>query len=465
MKFTERGAEGVKIAYVGGGSRGWAWGLMSDLVSCEDMSGEVRLYDIDREAALANEKIGAYFNNAEGAKSHWSYKACLTLGAALEGADFVVISILPGTFDEMESDVHTPEKYGIYQSVGDTTGPGGIVRALRLLPMIEVIAKEIEAHCPNAWVINYTNPMTMTVRMLYKTFPKIKAFGCCHEVFATQKLLAQMIEDMCGISGVTREEVKVNVTGVNHFTWLTEAHYKNIDLMPIYAKFADKYHETGYLKGKDDNWMNNSFDCSQRVKFDLFRRYGAIAAAGDRHLAEFCEGSWYLSSPMQVREWGFGLTTVAYRKKDLLERLEKSQRRLKGDDIVISNTGEEGVLQMRALLGLDTLVTNVNIPNIGQIPNLPLGAVVETNAVFSADSVRPVQTGELPMNIYPLISRIVSSQELVVEAVCNRDLDAAFVPFLNDPLVTIGPEDARRLFDEMVANTSKYLGMYNKERK
>ena len=461
MKFTERGAEGVKIAYVGGGSRGWAWGLMSDLASCEDMSGEVRLYDIDLEAAQNNEIIGNRFNVAKGAKSHWTYKAYSTLAEALKGADFVVISILPGTFDEMESDVHTPEKYEIYQSVGDTTGPGGIVRALRLLPMIEVIAKGVEEHCPDAWVINYTNPMTMTVRMLYKTFPKIKAFGCCHEVFATKLLLAKMLDDMCGIPDVSREDIKINVTGVNHFTWITDAHYKNIDLMPLYAKFADKYYETGFLKGKDENWMNNSFDCSQRVKFDLFKRCGYIAAAGDRHLAEFCEGSWYLSSPDAVKEWGFGLTTVDYRKKDLLERLEKSRKRVKGEDIEIVNTGEEGVLQMRALLGLDTLVTNVNIPNVGQIPNLPLGAVVETNAVFTAGSLRPVQTGELPMNIYSLVSRIVSAQELVVEAAATRNLELAFTAFVNDPLVPLKLEDARLLFNEMVINTAKYLDMYD----
>lgn len=462
MKYTANGVEEVKIAYVGGGSRGWAWGLMSDLVSCPDMSGEVRLYDIDHTAATNNEVIGNLFNNAEGARSHWNYRATSTLEEALNGADFVVISILPATFDEMESDVHTPEKYGIYQSVGDTSGPGGIIRALRLLPMIEVIAKGIESNCPDAWVINYTNPMTMTVRMLYRVFPKIKAFGCCHEVFGTQKLLASMLADMCGIEGIAREEIKVGVTGVNHFTWLTYAKYKNIDLFPIYKEFADRYYDTGYVKGKDENWMNNTFQCSHRVKFDLFRRFGLIAAAGDRHLAEFCEGSWYLSSPDAVRAWGFGLTPVSWRKHNLEERLEKSRKRLNGEDIVISETGEDGVSQMRALLGLDTLVTNVNLPNVGQIPNLPLGAVVETNACFRADSVEPIVAGELPMNIYPLISRIVASQELVVEAVINRDLDMAFTAFANDPLVTVGLEDARRLFDEMVANTSKYLGMYNK---
>ena len=460
MVFTENGADGVKIAYIGGGSRGWAWGLMSDLVSCSDMSGEVRLYDIDYGAAKNNEVIGNLFNNAEGAKSHWTYLAVPTLAEALEGADFVVISILPATFDEMRSDVHTPEKFGIYQSVGDTSGPGGIIRALRLLPMIEEIAIAIEKYCPKAWVINYTNPMTVTVRMLYKIFPKIKAFGCCHEVFGTQKLLSSMLDDMCGITDVPREEIKVSVTGINHFTWLTAAQYKNIDLFPIYKDFVDKYYETGFLMGKDDNWMNNCFECSHRVKFDLFRRFGIIAAAGDRHLAEFCEGKWYLSSPDAVKEWGFGLTPVSWREENLKERLQKSRERVAGRDIVLAETGEDGVNQMRAILGLSTMVTNVNLPNMGQIPNLPLGAVVETNAVFCADSVTPILAGELPINIYPLVSRIVAAQELVVEAAIERDLDKAFLAFANDPLVTVDLQDARLLFDEMVANTAKYLNMY-----
>ena len=124
MKYTNSGVEELKIAYIGGGSRGWAWGLMSDLAAAEDISGQVDLYDIDLEAARHNEIIGNKFNDAEGAKSKWTYHARETIGEALTGADFVVISILPGTFDEMQSDVHTPEKYGIYQSVGDTAGPG-----------------------------------------------------------------------------------------------------------------------------------------------------------------------------------------------------------------------------------------------------------------------------------------------------------------------------------------------------
>ena len=461
MKHYGNKVEELKIAYVGGGSRGWAWGLMSDLASADDISGEVRLYDIDMEAAKHNEIIGNKYNSAEGARSHWDYKAYETLGEALDGADFVVISILPGTFDEMESDVHTPEKYGIYQSVGDTSGPGGIVRALRTLPMIEEIALAIKEHCPNAWVINYTNPMTMIVRTLYKVFPKIKAFGCCHEVFGTQKLLATVLDEMLGIKNIKRDEIKVNVTGVNHFTWLTSAQYKNIDIFPIYAEFAEKYAETGYLKGKDDNWMNNVFDCSHKVKFDLFRRFGSIAAAGDRHLAEFCEGKWYLADPATAKSWGFGLTPVSWRKKDLKSRLERSERRRTGvDEIKLSQTGEDGVNQIRALLGLHTMVTNVNLPNMGQIPNLPKDAVVETNAVFTSDSVLPVMAGDIPTEIYPLVARIIAEQEIVVEAAMKRDADMAFKAFINDPLVTIGIDEAKKLYAEMLQNTKKYLKEY-----
>ena len=198
MKYVENKVKDVKIAYIGGGSRGWAWGLMSDLVSCEDMSGDVYLYDIDQEASKANEIIGNKYNSVEGAKSVWNYHAVENIEDALTDANFVVISILPGTFDEMEIDVHTPEKYGIYQPVGDSTGPGGIVRAIRTVPMFEEIAENIKKYSPNARVINYTNPMTLCVKTLYRVFPEIKAYGCCHEVFDTQSILATLAGEYLG---------------------------------------------------------------------------------------------------------------------------------------------------------------------------------------------------------------------------------------------------------------------------
>ena len=460
VKYTDKGAENVKIAYIGGGSQGWAWGLMSDLVLAPDMQGSVYLYDINYEASKRNEIIGNKYNNAEGAITRWDYVAVKTIDEALSGADFVVISILPGTMDEMESDVHTPEKYGIYQSVGDTTGPGGIIRAMRTIPMFEYIGEKIKEVCPGAWVINYTNPMTLCVKTLYRVFPEIRAFGCCHEVFGTQKLLAEMVRVYLG-EEVNRAEMKVNPVAVNHFTWLTEASYKNIDLFPLYKKFCEEYKD-GYKKAFDANWF--SVDCHNeaKVKIDLFRSYGWIAAAGDRHLAEFCEGKRYLESPERVAEMGFALTPVAHRRDDYAKREGRSDRLISGEDETkINPTGEDGVLQMRALLGLIELVSNVNIPNEGQIPNLPSGAIVETNAVFRANSLRPVFAGDVPCSIYPLVSRICGEQEALSDAIANRDTEAIFQIFANDPLVTCDMHDARKLFREMCENTKKYLTMYD----
>ncbi len=462
ITYTNGKAENVKIAYIGGGSRGWAWGLMSDLVSAEDISGDVYLYDIDYEAACHNEIIGNMYNSVEGAKTHWNYKAVKDEAEAYRDADFVVISILPGTFDEMESDVHAPEKYGIYQTVGDTTGPGGIVRAMRCVPMFEHIAERIREYCPNAWVINYTNPMTICVKTLYRVFPEIKAFGCCHEVFGTQKVLVQALLKCRGIEGVKREEIKVNPVAVNHFTWITEAKYKNIDLFPVYKEFADIYSETGYTENIDNNWANSAFFCAQRVKLDLFNRSGYIAAAGDRHLAEFCPGKWYLEDPEKVESWRFRLTTVKWRKEDLKERLQRSENLRNGSEkLEIKCTGEEGVNQIRALLGLADLVTNVNIPNRGQIPNLPIGAVVETNATFRDDTLTPVMAGDIPKEIYSLVSRVCAEQEMLDAAIANRDIEAVFEVFANDALVTCSLSDARSLFKEMLENTKAYLTMYD----
>ena len=462
MKYVENHtkAEDLKVAYIGGGSRGWARKLMSDLALEPALSGRMYLYDIDQEAAKANEIIGNMYTAKEGAVGKWEYFACDSLQEALMGADFVVISILPATFEEMGSDIHTPEKYGIYQSVGDTTGPGGIVRALRTIPMFKVFAEAIREYCPNAWVINYTNPMAMCVAALYRYFPKIKAFGCCHEVFATQRLICDAYNEKHG-ANLKRQDIYTKVLGINHFTWITEARYGNEDLWGCYAEFADKYYEGGYGK-PDTNWMNSHFACRQRVKFDLFKRYNVIAAAGDRHLAEFCPAKWYLANPDVVHKWEFGLTPISWRKGALSDYQRETIEIIEGTKALeFKESGEEGVLQMKALLGLSSMTTNVNLPNVGQITNLPLGMIVETNATFGHDSVTPVTAGAIPAGVDILVQRVAYNQELVVEAAVTGNYELAFKAFVNDPLVTISLEEARELFNEMLANTKDYLPAYN----
>lgn len=460
MKYANQKVTDLHIAYIGGGSRGWAWTFMTDLSMDDSLSGTIRLYDIDEAAAKNNEIIGNHLCSRPEASGKWNFTTCKTIEEALTGCDFVVISILPGTFDEMQSDVHLPEHLGIYQSVGDTAGPGGIIRALRTIPMFVQIAKAIQAYAPNAWVINYTNPMSLCVKTLYHTFPQIKAFGCCHEVFGTQKVLKGILEESCGIENVKREDIIVNVLGINHFTWFNEASYKGIDLFPIYREFIDKHFEEGYNE-PDKNWANSTFDCAHRVKFDLFRRYGLIAAAGDRHLAEFMPGDTYLKDPETVKSWKFGLTTVDWRKQDLQNRLARSRRLASfEEEIELVPTGEEGIQLIKALCGLTRMVSNVNIPNTYlQSPSLPASAVVETNAVFSRDSIKPLVAGEIPENVLALITPHTDNHERVLKAALTCDRELVYEAFLHDPLVKgrASEEDVKKLVNDMIESTIAYL--------
>ncbi|MCY7761807.1 alpha-galacturonidase LplD [Bacillus spizizenii] len=438
----------IKIAYIGGGSQGWARSLMSDLSIEERMSGTVALYDLDFEAAQKNEVIGNHSGDGR-----WRYEAVSTLKKALSGADIVIISILPGSLEDMEIDVHFPERCGIYQSVGDTVGPGGIIRSLRAVPMFADIARAIRDYAPESWVINYTNPMSVCTRVLYKVFPGIKAIGCCHEVFGTQKLLAEMVTERLGVEVLRREDIRVNVLGINHFTWVTEASYRHIDLLPIFHEFSSHYGESGYeLEG--ESWRDSVFRSAHRVAFDLFEMYGAIPAAGDRHLAEFLPGP-YLKQP---EVWKFHLTPVSFRKQDRDEKRKETEQLIAQKRGVAGKaSGEEGVNIIAALLGLGELVTNVNVPNQGQVSSLPLQAIVETNALVTRNSVQPIFSGALPKGVEMLAARHVSNQEAVAEAGLTNDRGLAFQAFLNDPLVTLDRRDAEQLFDDMLSKNHPVL--------
>jgi len=444
----------LKFCYIGGGSRNWAWVFIKDLAFEKEIGGTIYLYDIDYEAAKDNEALGNKVMDANN-PNQWVFKAEASLQKALQDSDFVFISILPKDFTEMMSDVHLPEKYGIYQPVGDTVGAGGLIRALRTIPMYEEIARAIKEYAPHTWVLNYTNPMSICTRTLYRIFPKIKAFGCCHEVFSTQKLLRRIVIDagLAKENEIKRADIKTRVLGINHFTWIDRASWKNYDLFPLYSDFVKKYFESGFcLEG---NWRETWFTTGNRVKMDLFKRYGIMAAAGDRHLVEFLPPSWYLKSPEMAESWQFSLTPVSWRitRRDDLKKQSADYRTGK-EKLIPEDSGEEGIKQIKALLGLGDLVTNVNLPNKGQMPDFPLCAVVETNAFFSLDRVEPIITEGIPLPVRALILPHIENQEGIVQASLDRSLEEAFKVFLNDPqLKALSREDAQKLFNEMTKNT------------
>ncbi|MCH5249042.1 MAG: alpha-glucosidase/alpha-galactosidase [Lachnospiraceae bacterium] len=452
----------IKIAYIGGGSKQWARKFMADLAVEEGLGGEIALYDIDIEAAERNFKIGSYVNQDERTKSKFEYKLYERIEDALEGADFVIISILPGTFKEMRSDVHVPEKYGVYQSVGDTVGPGGVLRAMRTVPIYEEFAAKIRDICPEAWVINFTNPMSICTKTLYDVFPQIKAFGCCHEVFHAQDFLTCVLKEIKGIS-VNRKQIYTDACGINHFTWITEARYKDIDLLSLLPEFIERFYEDGYYEGEDRfAFRYDTFAYGNKVKLDLYKKYGVLGAAGDRHLAEFMPGTWYLKDPETVKEWQFGLTTVDFREKQQAELIAESIEMAEGKkEFPVVKSDEEAVQLMKAIMGYETVVSNVNMPNTGQMPQMPIGSIVETNCVFSNGQVKPVVSKELPVAVANLVYQNCVNIDTAYEGIKERDLGKIYASFANQPLCgALSMDEEHELFKEMCFNTEEYIAPY-----
>ncbi len=443
----------IRIAYIGGGSRNWAHFLMKDLALCPHLGGELVLYDIDRAGARANVRIAERIFAHPDAVTSFRTTAARTPREALKGADFVVMSIEPGPITMRHADLEIPARCGIVQPVGDSTGPGGLLRALRAVPIYADYAHRIMNICPKAWVISYTNPMTLCTSALYAAEPKIRAFGCCHEVFGTQSRLAERVKRWFRVPRPKRAEISLDISGVNHFTFATAARWKGRDLFPRLRRelarpgaFRDRT-RTARGRKRRGEW----FRSDGLIACDLFVRFGALGAAGDRHLAEFVP--WYLGSEKELHRWGAVLTPYSYR----LANARRQRRKKYVLPEKLSGSGEEGVAQMLALLGVKPLDTNVNQPNRGQNPDLPLGAVTESYARFRKGSVKPKRAGRLPAALAAHMRHVCENQQLALCAALERDRDLAFQVLLSDPLVKLPTDRAWKMFTQMLRGAKKML--------
>ena len=441
--------EKVRICIIGGGSRLWAIQFLKDLTLQDKVGAHVVLYDIDKNAALSNEKVANEIFKVNGKSGVLSVSVSDTLAEGLKGSDFVIIAIEPGITDIRKYDLGLPEEYGIYQSVGDTTGPGGLMRAWRALPLFFDFARAIEKNAPNAWVINYTNPMTLCTAALYKAYPGIKALGCCHEVFGTENFIASIIAKKEEIETPDRRDVMVDVSGLNHFTFVTKALYKGVDYIPYLKEmvkdpstFPDLT-EKAKTRVADGKW----FESDHLVALSFLRDFGTLGAAGDRHLAEFVP--FFLNSDEEAWRYGFIRTPFSYRVE---EDKRKKSKVYTDEELVAAPSDEEGVDILLSLFGERTLKTNVNMPNRGQVRYLKEGHIVESNGYISADSIVPIVSTDPSLAIQSMVKRVETEQDLALEAIWNNDMDLLFQAFISDPLVNINVDKAHELFTRMIAS-------------
>ncbi len=459
LRTQPMAANDLSIAYIGGGSRQWAPTLIQDL-ALAPYSGEVRLFDANLPAARKNARFGNWVQDTKETRGQWDYAAVEDIESALDGADIVVMST---QYDPRETFVHDlmiPKQFGIYGAVSATIGPGGIMRALRTIPVYREFADQVRTHCPNAWVFNFTNPVHFVTRALYDEFPDIKALGLCHEVSGTRSHLASIAERELGVSA-TREDIEVNVKGINHFTWIDEARYRGHDLWPILEDVAD-LKEARQQFSTEEMADESPFVDHWQVTWELFRRFGLLPAAGDRHLVEYAN-SFLQGGRAGLNRWGVKRTDSAYRAKHWTpaasDQTTDVEAWLAGDQDLELNSSRETFTEILAgLVGDDPYVTNVNLPNVGQVTGLESDTIVETNALVRTDSVSPLSAGSFPRPVRSMVGTHIDTIETVIDASRSGDLDRAFQGFLIDPQVrSLTPEDAATLFAELVDSQVDYL--------
>jgi alpha-galactosidase/6-phospho-beta-glucosidase family protein len=445
---TEKRGVAPKIAVVGGGSYQWGTKIIQDVALNEDLRGSVlTLHDIDPESLDDLYHWGEKMVGLAGADL--ALEKTDDLDEALSGADFVVLCISTGGLDAMAPDVEIPARYGVIQTVGDTVGPGGLFRGLRNIPVVVDIARAMEERCPDAVMLNLTNPMTTLTRAMSKT-TQVRCIGLCHELFSTLAMLSWMFD-------VPEEALDVKVAGVNHFIWITRVCVRGKDVTrEAFRRISDgEAREIALEKAGDDP---DPFINTWGFRTELCRIYGHLPAAGDRHLCEFLPG--YLSDERERERLDLRVTTIEVRRERLAESREQVRRMIDGEEpINLERSREEISDIISAMVTGKNSVNIANLPNEGQIRDLPAGAVVETYGAISGLGASGVAFGELPAPIAGLVHPHVLNQEMIVEAGLTGDKDLAFQAFLNDPLVSHHPE-ARNMFEEMFEAHSQYLPQF-----
>jgi alpha-galactosidase/6-phospho-beta-glucosidase family protein len=436
----------ARICFVGGGSYNWMPKLLQDVALTKELSGAVVLHDVNPTALEDIRRYGRKVMAA--ANADFTVEATTDLPAALHGADFVVVTITTGGLDAMGLDLEIPRRYGIYQSVGDTVGPGGLSRALRNVPPMVEIARAMERACPHAWMLNLTNPLTILTRVVNKV-TSMRAMGLCHELFGVRGGLMRMF-------GARVEDFEMRVAGVNHLIWLLELRIKGRDGFPMVRDYVREHGEVP-VRASRGAW-NEPFQDHWRLKLALFDTYGYLPAAGDRHLAEFFP--YFLTEATHCgADFGVQLTTIDHRRQQVATARDAVHAAIDGELPPLERSQEASADIISAIANGGSVRTIVNLPNVGQVDNLPREAVVETLAELGAAGAQPLTVGALPGGVLGTVQRHVTNQELLVEAALHGDRQLALEALVNDPL-TRDFATAPRLLDELLTAHKAYLPQF-----
>jgi alpha-galactosidase len=424
----------VRIVLVGAGSVEFTRDLLGDFLSYPELAdATIVLHDIDADRLRTAERMAAWTADALGARPR--IEAHLDRREALRGADFVVDTIQVGGARATQLDFDIPARYGLRYTINDTINVGGVLRGLRTIPVVLGIVRDMEEVCPDAWFLNYTNPMSMLVQAVTESSP-IRTVGLCHSVFWT-------IDTLAGYLGIPREEVHHVSAGVNHLAFLLRLEHEGRDLYPALREFV------GAGRVPEDDL----------VRADLFGRLGYYPTESSEHHAEY--NPWFIPKGDAVERYHIPIGEYLSRVAHNLDEYAETRRKLDaGEPFEIATSGEYAAVIVHAMLIGDPARIVANVPNRGAlIPNLAAEACVEVPALVDGTGVWPVAVGPLPLQCAAYIHPAVDAQLLTVHAALREDRDAVYHAVMQDPQIQarLSLDETWRLTDELIAAEAEWL--------
>lgn len=453
---------GPRVVIIGGGSYQWVPKLLVDFANTPDLH-DAHLVIEDIDPAPIPRMVELVEHIARVRSIGLTASGTTDQREALRGADFVVVSISTGGFASMRHDLEIPARYGVKQAVGDTVGPGGIVRALRNVPVLVGIARDMAECCPDAWMLNLTNPMTTLCRAVTRE-TEVPTIGLCHEITITRFVLSLLLD-------VSFLDVDLTVGGVNHLPFVTAMRVGDRDgfgmLRDALARAdeiaaeplaMDMPEGLGHPPPPGGRWTKGDLLAVNRVKLDLFDRWGVLPGAGDRHVAEFF-ADYLTPDTGWGADLGIELQTIEDREHWQRRYVDELEAMLGTPAVSRAPSGEMVCGIIRDMRAGTRGEYPGNLPNVGHVADLPDGVVVEGICVVEGPAVTPRDRVSLPSPAADALRTIVAAQELTVEAAMQRSRSLVVEAMRTDPLAARVPA-ARipALVDEMLAATAPWLG-------
>lgn len=415
------------FTFIGAVSSVFTLRLVGDILK-EDFidGGEIRLVDIDTK--VLKEVTEAVIKLVGQTKKQFKVTSFDHYKRALPEADFVIFTYAVGAYAAWKRDIATCTRFGVNQSVGDTIGPGAVIRILRSIPLAVEIAREMEKVCPHAYIINYTNPEGAQCLAIQK-YTSIKSFGLCHGTPDTAAALAENVFE------VSPEQLFYRAAGVNHLTWFTDL---SIDGQDVYPQLKDKLISSGYAE-------------KEPVSFELYKVFGLYCAPGDRHVEEFFS-TFLRESVMEKMNLAWKnndfLAVDSWRTRDA-ERLKILRERGEGFEYFFRGSGETATHFIRSLATGIICTEMVNVLNQGFISNISDGIIVEVPTFVDRFGLHPQYIGRLPQGIAAKCESLGREYILLVDAALEGDRQKALQAMYLDPLCAMC-DDSEGLLDALI---------------